>query len=97
MAEGGYSDFPIQITSFINPHLFYFKLENIVGEYDSKLENHLRLNAENAEIKKLFNPSKGEIISAYIPSWSKWLRGQVDLVLNENGTNQYIIWCLDYG
>lgn len=89
--------FAIKITNFINPHLFHFKLEHIVGQSDLDIANCLQENAEKVDIKYGYRPLEGETISAFIPPWNKWVRAQVDLILNENGSNRYVIWCLDYG
>ncbi|XP_055319176.1 uncharacterized protein LOC129576961 [Sitodiplosis mosellana] len=88
--------FAIKITNFINPHLFQFKLENIVGQFDIDVEQKLRQNAEKCAAAG-YHPEQGAIVAAYILPWGKWVRAEVDLILEENHTLQYVVWCLDHG
>lgn len=88
--------FPIKITNFINPHLFQFKLENIVGQFDIDIEQKLRQNADEGASAG-FNPEQGATVAAYIIPWGKWVRAEVDLILEESKTLQYVVWCMDHG
>lgn len=94
--------FPIKITNFINPHLFHFKLDNIiVGQTDIDVENQLAdsVNAAYLSHPKGYNAKERELVSAYIIEWRKWVRAQIDVILDlDSGRDkQYIIWCLDHG
>lgn len=91
--------FLINVTNFINPHMFHFKLENLVGLQEADIENQLAkyANAKNWELINGFTPKQNEIVAAYILEWSKWVRAQVDLIIEENQEKQYIVWCIDQG
>lgn len=91
--------FPIKITNFINPHLFYFKLENIIGQLDTEIEHQLKQNSEKVkwEYPSGYNAKQHEMVAAYVVEWGKWVRAQVDLILEQTNNNQYLIWCLDHG
>lgn len=91
-------EFCIKITNFINPHMFYFKMENVCGQVDAEIEGKLMENAsEMYKNRKGYQPTKREIVSAYVPEWGKWVRAQVDLILEESFSQQYVLWCLDQG
>lgn len=94
--------FTIKITNFINPHLFHFKLDNIiVGQTDVDVENEVSKHAQESRWSHPtgYHPKEHEIIAAYVLEWRKWVRGVVDVVLDlDSGPGkQYIIWCLDHG
>lgn len=91
--------FLIEVTNFINPHLFHFKLENIVGRVDTDIQIRLKKHAEAKqwEYSNGYRPQQDEIVSAFILEWGKWVRAQVDVILNEGQTKQYVIWCMDQG
>lgn len=85
--------FSIKITNFINPHLFHFKLENIIGQFDMEMEDRLKVCAVKQRGEKIVGEKK-EYVLAYIVTWNKWVRGQIDLVLDDK---HYIVWCIDQG
>lgn len=94
--------FSIKITNYINPHLFHFKLDNIiVGQTDIDVENELAKYTNEARWSHPtgYHPKEHEIVSAYIMEWRKWVRAEIDVVLDlDSGPGkQYIIWCLDHG
>lgn len=89
----GDQQFSIKITNFINPHLFHFKLENIIGQHDMEIENRLKESAAKQRGEKI-RGEKNEHVLAYIVAWDKWVRGQIDLAL---GDKQFIVWCIDHG
>ncbi|XP_031626476.1 uncharacterized protein LOC116342844 [Contarinia nasturtii] len=99
MASKDNQMFPIKITNFINPHFFHFKLESIVGQFDTDTEAQLKENAEKCTQKDKagYMPEIDEIVAAYIVPWKKWCRAQIDLVLQEGKTHKYVVWCLDQG
>lgn len=91
--------FAIKVTNFINPHLFHFKLENISGQMDAEIESELMKDAKQMLWKYStgYHPKKDEILSGYVMEWSKWVRVQVDLILEESHGLQYVVWCIDQG
>lgn len=94
--------FPIKITNFINPHLFHFKLDNIiVGQADIDMENGLAEYAKEAQWSHPVghHPKENDLVCAFIVDWRKWVRAVVDVVFDlTSGTcKQYIVWCLDHG
>lgn len=91
--------FPIKITNFINPHLFHFKLENIIGQFDAGIEQQLKDNSEKAqwEYPNGYPAKQNEMVAAYIVEWDKWIRAQIDSILEHSNGKQYVIWCLDHG
>lgn len=97
--DEGDSKFPIKITNFINPHVFHFKLENIVGQADEEIENALAEEAKQMQWRYStgYQPKLNEIVSVHVLEWSKWVRGQIDLILDEYNCKQYVVWCLDQG
>lgn len=94
--------FPIKITNFVNPHLFHFKLDaGVAGQAIVELENEVAKHANKMRSIYPFEyyPKEGEIVSAYIEEWGKWVRAAVDVVfdLDSQRYKECMIWCLDYG
>lgn len=91
---------PINITHFINPHLFYFKFE--LGKTDESEEfgNLLEKYAlENAKYYPTgYEPDIGEIVVVYFQSWRKWIRGKVDYIAEFlSKPSKYILWSFEHG
>lgn len=94
--------FRIRITNFINPHYFHFKLDNIiVGQMDADLEKELEqyVNDVRWAYRTGYQPKEHELVAAYVVEWRKWVRAQVDMVLDlaSGPAKQCIVWCLDHG
>lgn len=87
--------FPIKITNFINPHLFHFKLDHCEFDTDELVARHA------IEVKSAYpdgcQPKEDDMVLAYIGAWDKWVRAEIDMVLEEGLTTAYVIWCSDYG
>lgn len=95
-------EFPIKITNFINPHLFHFKLDNVIigradGDVEKELEKHAK--SEGWSHPTGYQPKEHEIVCAHIVDWNKWVRAQVDVIfdLEKGPSKKYIIWCIDHG
>lgn len=86
---------PIKITNLINPHVFHFKLESIIGQNDIEIEKRLKKIAKRNARLTGHSPELGEMVAAYIVTWDKWVRAQVEMILDNN--QQYIVWCMDHG
>lgn len=89
----------IQITHFVNPHLFYFKTAKS-SEQLVKLENRIVDEVKNTPSDKNFRPEKGDIV-AFLnrgKHLDKWIRAIVDHI-SEFTTKEarYILWAIDYG
>lgn len=91
--------FPIKITNFINPHLFHFQLNNIIGQTDiddklAKYVSEIRWSHPSG-----YQAKELEMVTAYIVEWQKWVRAKIDVILDLDSISgkQYIIWCLDHG
>lgn len=88
-------DFSVQITQFIDPHFFFFKLLNPFGEKNAEWETELALAVQN-DIRG-YNAKINEMVAIFVPDWNKWVRGEVDYLMHEIDGTKYIVWCTDYG
>lgn len=87
--------FPITITTFLNPHNFYFKLENLIGVRELEISDAMdKFDATHAQA---YHPSLNDAVLVYLTEWKRWVRGTVDSVLNYFHGTEYVIWCIDYG
>lgn len=91
---------PINITHYINPHIFYFKID--VGtteeseEFDSLLESYALQKVK--EYPKGYEPEVGDIVLVYFQPWNKWIRGEVDFIANFlTKPTSYILWSFENG
>lgn len=91
--------FQIKITNFINPHNFYFKLENLMSvreqEIGEKLKNYA--NANRMKYITGYEPNINEDVVVHIKMEMKWLRGKVDAILKQYDGTEYVVWCVDHG
>lgn len=84
---------------FINPHCFYFKLADLTGrierQIDEMLANSLDLQPKDSQAG--YEPKENEMVAAFIPTYSRWVRAQVDAIVCLKDSKEYVVWCLDYG
>lgn len=92
-------EYPIKITNLISPSSFYFKLENLMGTMEMDISDILK--EEAAKMQPMFPsgyaPKENETVMVYVPEWSRWIRAEVDEIINSPFTPRFIVWCLDYG
>ncbi|XP_055693026.1 uncharacterized protein LOC129795610 [Lutzomyia longipalpis] len=93
--------FDIKITQFVNPHLFYYQLEeDELGKkpFEEDLERILPARDYFVGCNQCYSPAIGEIVGHYNMIENKWLRAQVDYV-TYSLTNEkvYFLFALDYG
>ena len=90
MAQTRYYNDSIEITHFINPHLFWFKLKNSTNDVRDHLETRIEeYVGQKADVK----PIVGNIVAVYHSESQKWIRAEVDVVC----TDGLILWAIDYG
>lgn len=91
--------FLIKITNFINPHLFHFKLDDALGQLDADTQKLLAKTVDETKLsfRAGYNPKQDELVLAFITEWNKWVRAQVDLILEERSIKRYVLWCMDDG
>lgn len=88
----------IHITHFINPNCFYFKFDDDLFNRDlHDLEKKIADYANFTESNKNVQPKPGEIVAAYIATWSKWIRAQVRSVSQRNEIVLIEVWAIDHG
>lgn len=89
----------VRIVHFINPHHFYFKYDYMYGsledEIDDLLERSVKL--DTGKSSEGYEPKVDEIVAAFIPPWKRWIRVQVDAIINDGDSNNYIVWSIDHG
>lgn len=93
----------INITHFVNPHLFWFKNKNEqddgVEELERTLKRYVAESGDRISAAKNWDELKHEQYVAV--RWlKKWVRAEID-VYDENGaaigSNEAIVWITDYG
>lgn len=98
----------IEITQFINPHLFWFKCTRnrraMGGARRSELDT---LEAElDAYVVGLTDrqlsacghrPRRGETVAVRHMVWNKWIRAHVDDVLEFVDGPTFVLWAIDHG
>lgn len=93
----------IRITHFVNPHNFYYKIdEGFLNEDLMKLENQLRLHGidwmkKHRDVTE-FKPKVGETVGLLHQPWNKYIRVVIDSIAEfMHHENKYILWAIDYG
>lgn len=91
--------YPVRIVHFINPHCFHFKLDDMVGAAEQQIDEALKemYECQTKKCRAEYEPQEGEMVAAYIPTWNRWMRAQVDKVLLTGDSREYVVWCMDYG
>lgn len=92
--------YAIAITHFINPHHFYFKIDDgLITEDLIHLENEILRHAKaHGHGVSEFTPVVGNVLAFSYTPWNKWIRARVDTVIDYlNQETKYILWALDYG
>lgn len=94
----------IDITFYVNPHLFWFNYKEesfLMTEKLKKLDNRIQCYAKTVNNKRYFDysPFIGELVIVRHCSGSvdKWIRARVDYEFNCGTGTEYILWTLDYG
>lgn len=99
--EGVLNDswFPIKMVTFVNPHFFFFKLDNPITGFEDEISKQLEEYTLESKIRYRsgYDAVENDFVAAYIVSWNKWVRAQVDLILPFPDSTLYVIWCFDYG
>lgn len=92
--------FLINITRYISPHKFFFKLEYDSSELQTKIEELLAIygTLHRQHGYKGYVPSIDEIVVVYMLPWKKWIRAKCDYVAEFASSEQkFILWALDDG
>lgn len=92
-------EFPIKITNLISPYSFYFKLENLMGTIEMDISEILKDEAAKLQLKfqSGYQPEENETVMVYVLEWSRWIRAEVDEIINNPSNVRFVVWCLDYG
>lgn len=90
----------VEITHFINPHVFWLRKCNIVDREFDRIESDLQQYASRQHKKFSTHQRKMAIecddrVAVYFVAWKKWLRCNVD-VIDAEGV-RCILWAIDYG
>lgn len=90
----------ISITTFINPHLFWFKYDTsfMQPEYvklNSKIQEYIISLTQQGRYANGYTPKVGEIVIVNQLPWDKWIRAKVKKI-DQNGT-KYHLWSIDNG
>lgn len=90
----------IQITSFTNPHLFWFKYLANDAEAMLDLEALEKMLADYVQIQIKsessadYVPSIGDCVAVCDPKKKKWIRAEIDYIDNDGNV---LLWATDYG
>lgn len=99
MDAGASKKFLINITRYINPHKFFFKLDNC-SESQNNIEEVLAIygTSHRQHGYKGYVPSIDEIVVVYMQPWNKWIRAKCDYIAEFASLEQkFILWSLDDG
>lgn len=89
----------IIIVHIINPHQFYFKLENSPFSDELQLEKDLQKYSED----KMYHlqghkHNVNDTVSVFVPTWKKWVRAKVEQIFEyDNEETKYVLWTIDKG
>lgn len=90
----------VEITHFINPHVFWLRKCNIVDHDFDGVESKLQQYAFKQYDKLLLSQCQRKLercdrVAVYFVSWKKWLRCDVDVI--DAKCTRCILWAIDYG
>lgn len=90
----------IKITHVINPHLFFFKVQNQIDSEVHYIERELKKFVVKYRDEKCAtnNDSEyfvGDFVALYVVSQNKWIRAEIDVV--DEDKSEIIVWATDYG
>lgn len=90
----------VEITHFINPHVFWLRKCNIVDhEFDgieSEMQQYaLRQHKKSIVMCRQSQIDRGSRVAVYFVAWKKWLRCDVDVI--DAKCERCIVWAIDYG
>lgn len=87
----------IEITHFINPHLFWFKyVDNSSKNHQKNVERELSKFAQKS-YNDVRTPAlqMNEKVAVYLVSKNKWIRAVID---EYDSSNDFVVlWAIDYG
>lgn len=86
----------IEITYFVNPHLFWFKYaDETVNKTVQMIETNLKsyVKRKSSSENEIFRV--GHMVAVYIVAEQKWIRGK--LIQIESNNEYLIVWATDYG
>lgn len=92
--------FPIYVTHYINPHLFYFKIDLGTSDENEKLDNELQdyVKGKLQFFPSGHEPEVGEIVVVFFHPLSKWIRARVDYVADLVAKpTRYVLWSPENG
>lgn len=99
MSDPGRPEF-VEITHFINPHVFWLRKCNNVDHEFEGIESELQQYAMCQQKKLVLMRRKRQIdrgsrAAVYFVAWKKWLRCDVDVI--DAKCERCILWAIDYG
>lgn len=83
----------IEITHFVNPHLFWFKYKKQDLSFQEKIKSFETRLANNIPVKHPERIKTDDVIALNWISKNKWIR--VNVLARENP--KLIVWAIDYG
>lgn len=90
----------VEITHFINPHVFWLRKRNIVDHEFAAIESEMQQYALRQHEKLVLTRRRNQIdrgarVAVYFVAWKKWLRCDVDVI--DAKCERCILWAIDYG
>lgn len=95
--------YPIRITQFINPHLFWLKRTSHDGdqrlaELELDLQAAMSLPCPPRDRCAGHMPRLNDTVAVKHLAWqNKWLRARVDELLGDTEAPKYVLWIVDHG
>lgn len=97
----------IEITQFINPHLFWFKCSGnrralggakptVLATLEAEVDAYVLSLTDRQLISMGYRPRRGETVAVRHMVWNKWIRAHVDEVLEYN-SQTFVLWAIDHG
>lgn len=91
----------INITRYINPHKFFFKLEYNLSEMEKNIENMLSIYGTSVMQNGYhagYAPKINEIVAVFMQPWTKWIRAKCDFIAEfVSSEPEFILWSMDDG
>lgn len=94
----------IRITHYINPHLFWFKLQSSylyneeLFNLETSLQNHAQhLLRSRQYAQHGYRPELYEIAMAMHKTTNKWIRVKIESVGENLDGMVYVLWAIDHG
>lgn len=83
----------IEITHFINPHLFWFKYKEQDPSFQEKIKSLETRLANNIPVKHPERIKTNDVVALNWISKNKWIR----VYVNARENAKLIVWAIDYG